>query len=419
MRYAIIGNGVAGVTAAFTLREREPKAEITLISGESDYFFSRTALMYALMDRMTLRDLEPYERNVYEKQKIRRVRDWVTDLDGAARRLRLRSKGEVAYDRLLIATGSRPNLFPWKGLDRIQSGLVHFVTLEDLQAVEKAIRPGGRAVVIGGGLIGVELVECLVHHGMQVTFLVLEDWYWPIAFGREEGEMVADHIRGHGVDLRVQEEAVEFHSNADGGVSHVETKAGSSYPCELLGIAVGVHPAVEWLRGVATPPRVEKGVVVSPDFRTSLEDVWAAGDCAEIRRDGEKPLIEQIWYSAKLQGEMAAKSMLGDRIDYRPPLFYNSSRFFEVDYTTVGAVNQAPEGAQSFYRRIPGKCASLRIVHHEGAVIGFNMLGSRWDHAWFEKWIAERRGLDYVLAHLHVAQFDAEFSRLKLEGVTA
>jgi 3-phenylpropionate/trans-cinnamate dioxygenase ferredoxin reductase subunit len=413
VHYVIIGNGVAGATAAFTIREREPGARITMISGESDYFFSRTALMYALMDKMTLQDLEPYERHVYDTKRIDRIRDWVVDLEADRGQVKLQSGGLLSYDRLLLATGSRPNLFPWKGVERVRSGLVHFVSLQDMHEVEKLIRPGGRAVVIGGGLIGVELVECLIHHKMRVTFLVLEQWYWPMAFAEQEGRMVGDHIRRHGVDLRLDEEATEFHSDEQGRIRRVETKSGHTYDCELLGIAVGVHPAVEWLRGVTTPPEVRRGIVVTPDFRTSLDRVWAAGDVAEIEREGEKPLIEQIWYSAKRQGELAARSMLGDKVDYRPPLFYNSSKFFHIEYTTVGDVSNAPAGSERFQRQFPG--ASVHIVAHNGAVIGFNMLGSRWDHSYFERWIHERRSLDYVRQHLHEAQFDAEFSRINLE----
>ncbi|MDE3180044.1 MAG: NAD(P)/FAD-dependent oxidoreductase, partial [Acidobacteriota bacterium] len=109
-RYVIIGNGVAGTTAAITLRQREPEAGITLISGESDYFFSRTALMYAFMDRMERRDLEPYERKVYALQGIQLVRDRVNDLDAGARIVTLNSGRTVCYDRLLLATGSLPNV---------------------------------------------------------------------------------------------------------------------------------------------------------------------------------------------------------------------------------------------------------------------------------------------------------------------
>jgi NADPH-dependent 2,4-dienoyl-CoA reductase/sulfur reductase-like enzyme len=102
VHFVIIGNGVAGVTAALKIRERERKARITIISGESAYFFSRTALMYAYMDRLTLRDLEPYERKMYDKQQIERITDWVVDLDATARQLRLKSGRALAYDRLLL-----------------------------------------------------------------------------------------------------------------------------------------------------------------------------------------------------------------------------------------------------------------------------------------------------------------------------
>src|SRR5262245_45208687 len=115
MKYLIIGNGVAGITAAFTLRGRDSNAEITVVSGESDYFYSRTALMYAFMDRMTLRDLEPYERKVYERQGIRRVRGWVVQIDGPAHVVSLGNGQSLSYDRLLVASGSVPVRPPWPG----------------------------------------------------------------------------------------------------------------------------------------------------------------------------------------------------------------------------------------------------------------------------------------------------------------
>src|SRR5262245_26591176 len=108
MRYVIIGNGVAGATAALTLRKRDETGSVTMIGGESDYFFSRTALMYAYMDRMTLRDLEPFERNVWDKQAIRRVRSWVRDIDAGRATVSLESGESIPYDRLLLATGARP-----------------------------------------------------------------------------------------------------------------------------------------------------------------------------------------------------------------------------------------------------------------------------------------------------------------------
>jgi NADPH-dependent 2,4-dienoyl-CoA reductase/sulfur reductase-like enzyme len=418
VRYAIIGNGVAGTNAALALRAREPQSEITMISGENDYFFSRTALMYAYMDRMTLRDLEPFERKVYAKQKIRLMRDWVRDLDASRRVLTLQSGGTIEYDRLLLATGSQGDRPDWPGLGDAREGVVHFVTLGDLERCERLTRSTRDVVVVGGGLIGVELVECLVYHRKKVTYLVRSPWYWPGALAEEESEIVSEHIRRHGVDLRGTEEVARVMAGADGRVRAVRTKSGAEFPCQMLGIAIGVSPAVEWLKGVKTPPRIERGIVVSSGFETSLENVWAAGDCAEFPSEGGST-VEQLWYSAKRQGELAARAMLGDRVRYEPPIFYNSAKFFEIEYTSAGAIGKPPEDARTFFCRIPGKEASVRIVERGGAVVGLNMLGSRWDHTFFERWIGERRGLDYVVEHLKEAQFDVEFGRVDLGAVRA
>jgi NADPH-dependent 2,4-dienoyl-CoA reductase/sulfur reductase-like enzyme len=411
MHFVIIGNGVAGITAALTLRRRDPAARITVIGGESDYFFSRTALMYAYMDRLDLRDLEPYERKVYDEQKIDRIRGWVRDVDARTKSLRLDDGRAIAYDRLLLATGSVPNRLPWPGLETVKEGAVHFVSLQDLQECERLTPSTREAVVVGGGLIGIELVECLRHQGIHVTFLVREQWYWPVAFAREEGDLVTAHARRHGVDLRLEEEVAEVLADDKGRVRAVLTTHDAELPAQMLGIAIGVRPAIDWLAAVATPPSLGRGIQVSPDFRTSLDSVFAAGDCAEIAPG----LVEQIWYSAKRQGELAARSMLGDSIAYQPPIFYNSAKFFDLEYTTLGNLLNLPSTARCYFHQVPGREVTIRIVENEGAVIGFNMIGSRWNHEYFEKWIRERRSLDEVLAQLHLAQFDVEFGRIPLE----
>lgn len=406
MHFVIIGNGVAGITAALALRQRESAAKITLISGESDYFFSRTALMYAFMDRMTLRDLEPLERKSYDAQRIARVRDRVTDIDAATKTLTLQSGQAMQYGALLLATGSSPNQLNVPGVSAAKQGMVNFVTLQDLEQCEKHTRLGGNAVVVGGGLIGIELVECLIHHGMKVDFMVRDPWYWPAALDKEEAAMVTEHMRHHGVNVLLEESVVEIKSNNSGKVEAVIGSSGKRYDVELLGVAVGVHPSIEWLATTRTAPKVNRGILVDSAFRTSLPHVWAAGDCVELASTG---LVEQIWYSAKRQGELAAKSILGDAINYQPPIFYNSSKFFDIEFTTTGKL-----GAESFYHRVAGKEISIRVSWENSAVTGFNMLGSRWNHEFFERWITERRTPEYVMNRLHEAQFDGEFGTLPL-----
>lgn len=416
LTYIIVGNGVAGVEAALTIRQRHtPKAaRIVLISEESDFFFSRTALMYALMDTMQRRDLEPYERGFYDKQAIERVRGRVVDIDANRKLIRLETGTEFSFDKLLLATGAKPRKFPWPGLDAVKDGLVHFVSMQDLDNCERLIPSTHAAVVVGGGLIGIELVESLLHHRIPVTFLVREPWYWPMALGAEEGAMVAAHMKAHGVDLRLEEEIAQIEVDPDGRVAAVKTNRENTLPCQFLGICVGVGPSTGWLKQCTTPVTVGRGIQVNPNFETNLNDVYAAGDCCEIV-DEHETFSETIWYSAKLHGRLAGEAMMGALGHYRRPLFYNSSKFFEIEYTTVGQVLNLPTGTPSLYRKHRSRNASQRIVYgSDGVVLGFNMLGSRWNHNVLERWINERRTVSFVREHLKDAQFDVEFGRMNL-----
>ncbi len=416
----IVGNGVAGTRCALTLRERDEDVKIQLLSDESDYFFSRTALMYAFMDRLARKDMEPYERKVYDKQRIERVRGRVTDIDATAKTVKINGEKSLSFDELVLATGSVARGLTVPNQAAIKSGLLHFVTLQHLDACE-ALTPSTReAVVVGGGLIGIELVECLLHHKIKTTFVVREGWYWPAALCKEEGEIVAEHLRAQGVNLVVSEQIKDVVVDANGRVESVTLTSGTSLPCQMLGVAIGVEPQVKWLSSCKTSPKVNRGIVTDSALRTSLSHVWAAGDCAEVPvGDGDETLVEPIWYAAKRQGEFVARQLSGGHEKYVPPRFFNSAKFFHIEYTTVGDWRIIPKGAQSLLMRPKSKSeVSVRIVHHENKMVAFNAIGSRWDHNIINRWIDEGRPLEWVRAQLHQAQFDVEFGRVSLKQMT-
>lgn len=418
MRYLIVGNGVCGMEAALALRRRDAAAPISIVSDEHDHFFSRPALMYVFAGQLTLRDTEPYDRGLYDRMGFERVRGRVRAVDAAGHGLELEAGGRVAYDRLLLAVGSRARPAPWPGAGG--PGLHSFVTLRDLERLDGEARKGMRAVVIGGGLIGVEVAEVLLARGLEVTFVIRENWYFPLALDANEAALVAEHMRGHGCEVRLGVNVDEVLRDGDGRIRGVRA-GGQVITCDLVVSAIGVVPNTEFLQGGDVLLAKGGGIEVDDALKTKAADVWAAGDCANVTWPDGSRRPEQLWYTARDQGRVAAASMLGDDVAYRRGTWYNSAKFFDMEYTTAGWVpvllnwdntplDPGPD-IRHWFQRVPGRFESQRIVVKGDRVVGFNMLGSRWNHEPLLEWIHERRSLEYVLEHLQEAQFDEEFTR--------
>jgi NADPH-dependent 2,4-dienoyl-CoA reductase/sulfur reductase-like enzyme len=417
MHYLILGNGVCGMEAALAVRRREGEARITIVSDEHDHFFSRPALMYILAGQTTLRDTEPYDRELYQRLGFERVRNRVTAVETSAHALVFADGSRLGYDRLLLAVGSKARPAPWPGA--AGRGLHYFVTLRDLQGLDQGARPGMRAVVVGGGLIGVEAAEVLRDRGLDVTFVIRENWYFPLALDASEAALVAEHMSAHGIHVRLGVNVEEVLRGADGELRGLRV-GGEELPCELVLSAIGVVPNTAFLAGSGVALAPSGAVEVDDALKTSAPDVWAAGDCANVTWADGSRRPEQLWYTARDQGRLAARSLLGDEAAYRRGTWYNSAKFFDLEYTTAGWVpvllnwdntplDPGPD-IHYWYRRAPGRYESQRVVLKGERVIGFNMLGSRWNHEPLMRWIEERRGLDYVLQHLAEAQFDEEFT---------
>jgi len=419
LHYVIVGNGIAGMEAALALRARDDAARITLVSDEHDHLFSRPALMYVFAGQMRLADTEPHDRGLYERLRFERVRGRVGSLDADGRALVFLDGRRLGYDRLLLAVGSKGRPAPWPGGDG--PGVHYFVTLRDLEALDRDARAGARAVVVGGGLIGVEVAEILHDRGLPTTFVVREEWYFPLALDRDEAAIVAGHLRGHGVDVRLGAAVERIERGGDGRVSGVRLAGGETIGADLVAATIGVVPNTGFLDGSAVRLAANGGIETDEALRTSAPDVWAAGDCANVTWFDATRRPEQLWYTARDQGRIAARSMLGDAVAYRRGPLYNSAKFFDLEYTTAGLVPAglgkdgrpapAEPGLATWFQHVPGRTESQRIVVRDGRVVGFNMLGSRWNHELFLEWIEERRPLEWVLARLHEAQFDEELSR--------
>ena len=409
MRVIIIGNGVAGITAARYIRKRSDSS-IWVISDETDYFFSRTGLMYVYMGHLRPRDLKPYEDAFWPKNRIQLVRARVTKVDFERKKVLASDGREWVYDRLVLATGSVPRKLGWPGQDLAGvQGLYHW---QDLQAMEHYSRGLQRAVVVGGGLIGIEMAEMFHSRRIPVTFLVREASFWSDVLPSEESAMVNRHLREHGIDLRLQTELREILPDEQGRCRAVRTSHGEEIPCGFVGLTVGVRPNVDFLRN--SPLEINQGILVDRYLRTNMPDVYAVGDCAEVRhpQPGRRP-VEAVWYTARLMGETVARTVCGQPTPYEPGIWFNSAKFFDIEYQTYGNVPPVlPPESETLYWEHPEGRKSIRIHYdrQSGAVKGFNLMGIRYRQAVCEQWLAQGAHVESVLENIGAANFDPEFS---------
>lgn len=405
----IIGNGVAGITCARNIR-KGCNSPITVISAETDYHFSRTALMYIYMGHMRYEDTKPYEDSFWKKSRINLLNRFVTHIDSAKKQISFSNGEYLNYEILVLALGSKPNKFGWPGQDL--KGVQGLYSYQDLQLIEENTKQVKHAVVVGGGLIGVEMVEMLKSRNISVTFLVREKNFWNIVLPAEEAKIIENHIHEHDVDLRLDTELKEIISDENGKVKAIVTSKGGVINCEFVGLTVGVSPNIDFVKG--SEINTDRGILVDEYFETNIKDIYAIGDCAQFINpiNGRRP-IEQVWYTGRMHGETLAHAIATcEKTAYNPGHWFNSAKFFDIEYQTYGDVpSKLPENLSSFYWEHARGQICLRIVFEKSSqkFVGLNVFGIRMRHVILDKWLTEERTIEYVIENLSSANFDPEF----------
>ncbi len=408
----IIGNGISGITAARHIRKMSNK-RITVISGETDYFFSRTALMYVYMGHMKFEHTQPYEPWFWEKNRIELKKAWVKSIDYNSKKVEFENEGSLAYDQLILAVGSKPNKFGWPGQDL--DGVQGLYSYQDLELMEENTSKHSvkRAVIVGGGLIGVEMAEMLHTRNIPVTFFVREDKFWGNVLPEKEGDMVERHLVDNHIDLRFNTELKEIVADGNGRVKSVISSNGEEIECQFVGLTAGVSPNVEFLKGAEL--EVGRGIKVNRYLETNVPDVYAIGDCAEFNEgvDGRRP-IEQVWYTGRIMGETVARTICGEKLMYTPGNWFNSAKFFDLEYQTYGWVFPTlKDNEEDFYwEHSDGlKCMHFVFEKESRKFIGVNTFGIRLRHEVMDKHLNQSSTIEKVMEELKDANFDPEFYR--------
>lgn len=411
MNVVIIGNGITGITCARNIRKHSSDARITIISGESDYFFSRTALMYIYMGHMKFENTKPYEDWFWQKNRIELIKSYVTRIDTDLRYIELNSKKTLSYDKLIIATGSKSN---HSDLNRRKiRGVQGLYSLQDLEEMNRNTSDINTAVVIGGGLIGIEMAEMLHSRKIPVTMLVREKAYWNNVLPLEESKLISKHIIGHGINIRFETEAKEFIPDENGRIKAVKTNVNEIIQCEFAGVTIGVNPNIDFVRESLL--ETDRGILVNEYLETNIPGVYAAGDCAQFRKPKPgHPSVEQLWYTGKLQAEALAQTVCGNKKIYNRGIWFNSAKFFDIEYQTYGEIsNELDDYTQSFYWEHPNGKLAFRVNFNKAdkCVKGFNFLGIRFRQVIAEDWIRNKKAVRYTIENLNQGWFNPEFSK--------
>lgn len=372
-RYVIIGNGVAGTTAAEVIRKHDPSGRVTLIAGEPHPLYNRVALPRMLKGeidepRVMMRTVEDHERRGIELL----LGATATAVDFEGRTVVLADGRQLPYDRLLVATGGRPRRLDVPGADAV--GVCHFQTLEDTRALLEQVRRARRAVTVGGSYIAYELTEGFRRRGLEIVWLIRGDRFLRRVLDEAGGELVDRIARSHGVEVVYGEEVAQVKVR-DGVVTGVVTTGGRHIDCDLVGAGLGLILNTDFLAG--SPLRLGRGVVVDEYLQTDVPGVYAAGDVAEffdVFLGGHH--VMGTWNNAQGHGRVAGINMAGGRQAYEDVPYYTTT-MFHSSMTCIGMTPESnPHLESETYVDFERENYRRLFFDEQGRLVGAVLIGS-------------------------------------------
>lgn len=373
-RFVIIGDGAAGLSAAEELREHDPVASIGVFTEEPTPSYFRAALTNYLLGELREDQLWATSADFYDALSIRRVFGRVVGIDTQRSLIwDTSSPTPTPYDRLLVASGGRPRAPSFDGAHL--PGVLTLRTLQDARTVVEFLgfRRLARAVVLGGGALGLEWAHALKERGVAVTLVEQAPRLLPQALDEVASDLLAARLRQGGIEVLLGEEVAGAHAGPDGLLRGVALRSGRFLECGLCAAALGVVPNTEFLRGSGLTLSPRGSLVADARMVTNVPNVWAAGDVASV--DGKSL---GLWEPAREQGRVAARNMLGQATRYEPGAHYFATRLFDLDFARIGEIDRSERReALVDFPRGTGTIAYRKLVLEGGRLAGALMIGER------------------------------------------
>ncbi len=369
--YVIIGNSAGGIGCVEAIRERDRESSILVISAERYHAYSRALIPYYLDGKIDFEKMYFRPPDFYDKMGVdTKLGVSATGIDVESRKVLLESGEKVEYGKLLIATGGKPFIPPMEGLED-QKNVFTFLKMDDVLAVEKAMKDSRRVVVLGGGIIGLMASEVLAKKGLDVKVVELADRVLAPVIDETTSRIVERKFKERGVEIILNNTISKV--VGEERVERVVLKDGRELELDMLIVAVGVIPNTDVVKG--TPIKVNRGIVVNRKMETSVKDVYACGDCAEIYDFllGANRVLP-LWPTAYTGGRIAGFNMVGEEREYTLATSMNAMHFF--DYYIINAGLNVPNDSEEFEvtYRLDGD-NYRKFALKDGKIAGFIIAG--------------------------------------------
>jgi NAD(P)H-nitrite reductase large subunit len=375
-RYVIIGNGVAGTTAAETLRKNDPNCSIHLLTNEPYPLYNRVSLPRFLQGVLAEQKVMIRNFEWHEQRNIQLITETlVTRVDTDERVVETDRGQRLPYDALLVASGGWANPLRVPGASETRH-IYNFVTLDDTKTIIARMLESRTAVAYGGSFISYELCDGFAMRKLDTTWLMRGPYWLRYSLDPEGGEVVDNIARKFGVEV-IHGDEIESIVPKNGVPSYIKTKKGREIQADLLGVGLGITLNTQFLAG--TPLEIRSGVVVNEYLETNVPGVYAAGDVAEFF----DPTINRhhtmgTWDNAMAHGRIAGVNMAGGHQPYIDVPTYTSP-LFDVNIAVIGTAESNNPELESIARREPGEKGNdnyRKLFFRENKLVGAIMIGS-------------------------------------------